>query len=77
MKFNGYWNWVKVLQKTNCDGKCKNISLVQKSIYDFGKAVTHNEMHWSLFERSLELESVQVNNYEIVVKIFHISHNLT
>ena len=36
----------------------KNISLVKKSIYDFGKAVTHNEMHWSLFERSLELESV-------------------
>ena len=40
MKFNGHWNWVEVLQKTNCDGKCKNISLVQKSICDFGKAVT-------------------------------------
>ena len=30
-----------------------------------------------LLKQHLELDTIQVDNYEIVVKKFHISHNLT
>ena len=50
---------------------------VQPDIYNAWNLISSFDLKLANLKRFQTLKSIQVNNYEIVVNFFHISHNLT